>query len=491
MKLSAMAVWAAAAIALPVLFGVALTCVVHPLSVAAFAAFFGFIYSVRRYRLEKRVFLAAFPLMVVLQCVAGWSLAVDGALWDMKNVVDGARALASGGPVSGYFYRYPNNLPVLFLFASVFRLSDLLFGSTSPFFLTGLNMLLVDASVVLVMLLVGRLKSERAGWLAGAVMLFFAPFYLFIPILYTDALALFFVALGLYYAARLEELWRSPDMRLVKQCGASVLGGLVFACGFLVKGSPAIVMMAFCVQMFCRFTIRKGAMAVALVLAGFFAGVCGWSVAIDSSGLISKEKLDAEKYPLESWVMMGLGKGNFGDCGAFSSKDYQYMKSLPTYAEKKTAARREFVRRVRDFGFVGLVVHVAKKVKFTWTMPTCAAEWYLSSDRRLPVERKGVRSFVLDGVDVDSPDLLRRRMFRACCRGVFLFIVLFSVFHYWAMLRDHDFGMQTLVVALTFVGGVLFFAIWECHPRYTFHLMPTMLAMAALSFAGKLKESDK
>lgn len=478
-----MAFWAAAAIALPVLCCAASVYAGHPLSVAAFAAFFGFVYAVRRYRLEKRVFLAAFPLMVVLQCVAGWSLAVDGALWDMKDVVDGARALASGGPVSGYFYRYPNNLPVLFLFAGVFRLSDLLFGSTSPFFLTGLNILLVDASVVLMMLLVGRLKSERAGWLAGAVMLFFAPFYLFIPLLYTDALALFFVALGLYFAVRLEDLWRDPEAHPAKRCAASLFEGLVCACGFLAKGVPAVVMVGVCVQMSCRLPLRKCAAAALLVLAGFLAGVGGWKAAVASSGLVSPERLEAESFPLAHWVMIGLSER-----GSFNHEDVSYTDSFPSYAEKKAAAGKEIVRRLRGMGLPGLVRHISAKVHDTWTSPTCSAEVYLQHDGKMDVERKGVRSILFDDADGRAPGPWRRRVFRACCNGVFLFLVLFSALHYLIAARDPEACAVTLSVALAFVGEVLFFAVWECHPRYTFHIMPVFVAMATLSFANVFKE---
>ena len=472
----------AAMVAVPVLGGAACRFLVQPLAVLSVALFVAFLAVIWRYNLEKKMFLFAFPLMLVSQALAGWYLAVDGAAWDMAVVVRNAKVLAEGGNVSEYFAIYPNNIAILCVFACIFRLTQGLLGSMPEYSLAIFNIVLVDASVVFTMCVTRRLFDSRTAWLAGVVMLFFAPFYLFIPIHYTDSLALFFVSLGLLFAIWLSGLWQGAADGVPKRSLLTVLGGIWFAAGLTVKGVPAIVMIALCVQMFCKLPLRRAIVAVVLVFAGFVVGVWGWNVAIVKMGVVSRQSLNRHQLPPSHWVMMGL-KG----AGAYDESDFIYTESFQTYAEKKAATEKEIVRRVRALGVFGLARHVFRKVIFTWTSETCGPEAYLELNAMKPVARTGLRALVLDGGRPDGGDLWRRRIVRAFCRGVAIFVLLFAAGHFLMAIRDGKGERGGLIVPLTFVGGVLFFVLWETHPRYTFSFMPTLLILATSMFSRSIR----
>ena len=269
-----------AIVAVPVLGCAVVRYLLHPLAILAGALFCTFLYAIWRYHLEKKVFLLIFPLMFVLQYVVWRCLAVDGAGWDMAVIVRNAKLLAEGGNVEEYFAQYTNNIAVLCVFAGIFRMTRVLFGCMPDSSLAVLNIVLVNSSILFNVCTTRRLSDARTGWFVGVVMLFFAPFYLFIPIFYTDTLALFFVSLGLLFALWLSEVWQRRTNGWLKKSALAVLGGVLFSVGFVAKGIPAIVMIAMSVLMFFKLSLRRFFIVMILVFAGFFAGV--WGTGVDS-----------------------------------------------------------------------------------------------------------------------------------------------------------------------------------------------------------------
>ena len=474
-----------AIVAVPVLGCAVVRYLLHPLAILAGALFCTFLYAIWRYHLEKKVFLLIFPLMFVLQYVVWRCLAVDGAGWDMAVIVRNAKLLAEGGNVEEYFAQYTNNIAVLCVFAGIFRMTRVLFGCMPDSSLAVLNIVLVNSSILFNVCTTRRLSDARTGWFVGVVMLFFAPFYLFIPIFYTDTLALFFVSLGLLFALWLSEVWQRRTNGWLKKSALAVLGGVLFSVGFVAKGIPAIVMIAMSVLMFFKLSLRRFFIVMILVFAGFFAGVWGWESAVVKIGGITQDALDRCRFPLTHFVMMGL-KG----IGAYDEPDVLYTRSFPTYAEKKAATEKEIVKRIRSFGLVGLVRHALHKVGFTWTSETCGPEAYLAFNAGVPVARVGLRALVLDGGRPDGGDLWRRRIVRAFCRGEAIFVSLFALGYFLAVLKGWIKELNGLVISLSFVGGVLFLVLWETHPRYTFSLMPTLLIMSALMFTNIMRRIE-
>lgn len=412
----------------------------------------------------KRSFYGCFLMMILIQLVLGYYLMVEYATWDVYSVTKNARALVTGEWFnSSYFARYPNNLAILLFFTGVFKVTNFLFGSTSNAYLVVLNIIAIDVAVLLAVKLMKRLYRESTAYRAGIILTLFAPLYLYVPICYTDTFSMP-VVLGIAcWIVSLTQDWQKTG-RVKKALSCAGIGATLLL-GYQLKGSVAVILIAAVMYLFFRYRFRTFLKGVCCMMAGFILAAAVWSGCLDSLGLVTEEEYEQHQFPFTHWIMMGLtGTGNF------KAEEVNYTLSFETYEEKQEATVEKIKQTVGEIGIGGVVRQFySKAVTYAWNYGTCFAERYLGDYGDQPVRPGILHEWVLTkGEYHDIVYVYTQSMW----------LLLFG-FAAWGFVKggrgDPD---EMLLLRLMLVGCMMFFMMWETHPRYVLNYTPVMVLIA-------------
>lgn len=284
--------------------------------------------------------------------------------WDFPTVSLAAQELVLEGslPDVGYFYRFPNNTPLLWVYVAVFRVCHLFGAQHIMPGLVVLNCVCITAGALFLYLAARRLFGRK--WapfiLCGALLC--PGIFLYAPIAYTDTLTLPFVsgAFWLWLEARQRTFAPGRGRTLPWMLGAFAVVGA----GALLKVTVAILAVAFVLDALLLWPgrARFGWLAAGLVLL-MVLRVGGAKLA--QSPL---PPCDQPGIPYTHWVMMGL-HGN----GGYYDPDYEATLAYPTYAARAAFNRQEIARRLREMGLGGFLDHCAAKLAYIISDGTCYA----------------------------------------------------------------------------------------------------------------------
>ena len=208
-------------------------------------------------------------IQVVLQVYFGYEMAVTPA-GDRNVIFKQASEMAlnnvfkTSDQYNFYFLRYPNNQMLLllemfwFMILKAVGTRDFLYGNMV------LNILAIDAAILLCMVLVNRKYGKRAAVLFHVMSLLFIPFYTYIPFVYTDTLVLPIVAGLLLCYQFVEENFKKD--RLNVYIWILAMGVLTWL-GFELKPTVAIITVACAIHMVVAKNWKRGLVAtLALIL---------------------------------------------------------------------------------------------------------------------------------------------------------------------------------------------------------------------------------
>lgn len=413
------------------------------------------------------IFHCCFCCMVVVQLFLGYLLMVEYATWDVYAVVKNARALVKGTYYhAGYFAMYPNNLGIMLMFAGVFSVTDAIWSSTSVYFLVVLNIFAIDCAVMLIVKIVQNLYHQTLAYRVGICLTMFAPLYLYVPICYTDTFVMPFIAGVAYLAVKIAKTYSVNG--LGKKAALAMLMGCLAMLGMKLKATAIIALIA--AMIYWVFTIRPKAFlqAVAFVLVGCFVISLIWTNCIEPLSRITDEMFEQYQFPIYHWIMMGLeGKGNFnGDL-------VKYTQSFPTYAEKSAANISKIAEQVSELGIGGVIQQFyTKAVTYAWNYGTCYAERYIGDFGDMPRLRNILHEFVLSNGKYHDVLYVVAQSFWLICMGFTAIGLVSNIF-------QKDF--RRFLINLLPVGCMMFFMIWETHPRYVLHYALFVVASGVIT----------
>lgn len=419
----------------------------------------------KKIRLDyKQIFSHMFVFMVTAQLFCGYLLKMDFSTWDIYAVDRGARFLASGKDYlnTAYFARYPNNTAILLVLSLVYKISYTLFGTTSIYVGILFNIAAIDLSVLFSVKIAEILKDDnRFKYKVGIVSALFLPFYLYVPIYYTDTLSMP-VLTGICYFVLLTAKNIANKIGSAKETYIRcVFIGILAAFGFKLKGSLIIITVAFLIYMFLKLSVRNFAKVSVSCIAGFFAVLLMWGFIAGRVDLITDEQYDQNQFPTAHWIMMGLtGKGSY------NSEDVQYTLSFPTYDEKREADISVIKSRLEKLGPSGLVFHMYNKAtEYTWNYGTFFAERYIGDAGDKPHRLNALHQFVLT-------EGAHHKELYIYSQGFYLLILLGCIISFWVSLvffKREKVNYELFMLQVALLGCMLFFMIWETHPRYILH----------------------
>ncbi len=400
-------------------------------------------------------------IQVVLQVYFGYEMAVTPA-GDRNVIFKQASEMAlnnvfkTSDQYNFYFLRYPNNQMLLllemfwFMILKAVGTRDFLYGNMV------LNILAIDAAILLCMVLVNRKYGKRAAVLFQVMSLLFIPFYTYIPFVYTDTLVLPIVAGLLLCYQFVEENFKKN--RLNVYIWILAMGVLTWL-GFELKPTVAIITVACAIHMVVAKNWKRGLVATLALILVFGSCRETFKIVMDKTAVVDQTDYDKENFPYAHWVMMGLkGTGNY------NLADREYTSSFETKEDKEKGDIRMIKKRLKEYGVPGLLLHQYIKAVSTWSNGKYDMEFHL---QRQPVRNSWLQSvFFKDGKLYPLYDSY-------CTLYQWTLIIFIAISVVYGLLKKEMGSAAMWKLAL--FGLFLFLSIWETKARYVMHFVPVMM----------------
>lgn len=404
--------------------------------------------------------------------------------WDAGDcLLPSAIELSYGLSVSNsaYFSMCPNNIVLLWIQSRVLKLGwrfSILDGGTGEMSLVVLNCLISVITALLVYRIVEKLTNRHTAlfiWVVYALYMGLCPWLL---ISYSDSVALLFPVLVVW-------LYLGKDRRSwLKWFLIGFFGTVVY----FVKPQGCIVLIAVVLVELLEFFTARGknwkklVLRAAVILLGAVTA-CGIRLLIVRDTGLEPEK--GRDFGVAHFLMMGLNKETNG---GYWQEDSLFSYDISDPAERRNADLREAGRRVREYGFGGMLEHLAKKQlvnfgdgAFAWAEEgSFFTEVY---DRRNNYISGMIRSLYYD---------FEKNMHVMETYMQFFWVWVLCFMGAAALKKGHSRAEN--VCMLSVLGLILFQLLFEARARYVYCHVPLMLVLAAVgfvNFTGKMKNIIK
>ena len=428
---------------------------------------------------RDRLALALALTLLAAQVYVGYCILFKTG-WDPWSLVDTARTIAGYGPGANvaYFSRYPNNLPLLTLYAMLFRLNATLHLFAEPYDLMCVvivNALANALTCYLVYRIVRWLSGSGWGLAAFALAVLLVGTSPWTVICYADAFALVFPTLAFWLYTLRTHTRRGTALKLlaILLCG---FAGYLFKPYTLI--APASLLLASACGAIRRDPKRVAAvLAAALAAALCFAGFC----AVEERGMayVARYALGFEPdreaaFGWQHFLLVGM---NANSQGAYAQEDVDYSASFDTRAERNRGDLRYALERLGRMGLGGWMAHLKSKTLITFNDGTFAwgreGNFYLEVYETPKLPGAGLFREILyeDGRCAPIAETLRQFAWLAT-----LALALLSAL----ARREGQRGGALTALWLSILGFGLYEALFEVRARYLYTYAPCFIILAVL-----------
>lgn len=419
---------------------------------------------------KKGLWIYTGILFVIL--LAGFGVILSNFLpfssTDAYNVQDMAMYLAKTGekpisdtaPHAPYFGMFSNNYFLTIIFAKFIHMLSHAGNTEVQFALLSLSvagMIIAEIFLYLTGIRIGGLKG-------GAKILTLCvlnPIYYILPMwIYTCSFSIPFTAAVIYFGVRIlkEESWKD---RVISATLFAVFG----ITGYYIRPTVVIPMIAF---VFCyildhligKKKIKESIQSFGIVL------LIGIVVSHGISGLNQSyfATVSAQNYPITHWLMMA----SHGD-GEHNKEDYAYTHQFRTKEEKTQATVDRMIKNYKSYSLDELLTFEQNKLMVSW----CYAD---GGDLIDKVSQDQKNTSLYTWILGSKSDL-----FRAYCYGFRISNMAFLCFALWSLLKRKKEDIIQIFWAVSILGGILFYCIWEIKSSYG---MPFVMLFLLLGMAG-------
>lgn len=403
---------------------------------------------------KKYIIVGLFMTLVVIQIFFAYYLRV-GFTWDFGVTMNTSIEFANGNRELPFYYwaKYPNNIGIVFLLSSIFRVILFFYSSFSNYYLCGIliNLLVINGAVIIGLYIIYKKYSLNEMILFMMISLFITPLYSYVTIVYTDTIAMIFPILALLFLIISEE----------KKSGIYIIiSGIFLIIGSFIKTNVIIFFIALIIYIIYKYKIKSSLKYITILITLFMGINALYSINIQRYIPISIEK---SGFPATHWIMMGL-IGNGGYCGEddqFSTKTYEEFGKEGT----KKANIKVIKERIKKYGFKGYIKFLKKKMDITWNDGT-----YFAPDKlvRQPHNAEAILFKKVVSGDNEKFVYLSQAGHLVLLIGIFLGSIK-------SLKKQCDY-ITFLQIAM--FGNMLFLLIWETRSRYLVYCIPIMIFLA-------------
>ncbi len=414
-----------------------------------------------------RIFICISVGVLILQIICAFVLKFE-PVNDLNYVDTAARAfcqtwnkadLYTGLPEChmNYFARYPNNQALLVILSLIYWVTDKLFGTMPIIVPIIINTIGLYISYVLTYLIAKKIFHDKFTPLFCAILgAEFTVFYTYTSNFYTDSMSMPF-AMGAIYLF----LTGTEKISLKSKIPALALSGLCLAIGYKIKGSIIILVPAFILYLILtgnKENKRNYLSVTAVFAAAVIASTVLCNGFIGIFNITDKNDREQIEFPPTHWVMMGLH-----DRGGYYNKDFYATINSGDYDQKVEFNLNEIKNRVSQYGIMGMITHIAKKVSYTWGDGTYFSTYYLKKTHG----GNALKNFIAysDGY----------KWYCSLFHCMMLIMLLLS-FISGACAKEQG---RELLLKILVCGVYFFFIIWEARSRYLVNFSPIFIMLSA------------
>lgn len=436
----------------------------------------------------RRVLIAGVAVMFIIQLTVGYFLMCD-PVTDLDIVKKHALDYAQTGKYGlmerqlskgyGYFYRYPNNWPILFFWSIMFRLSYLVTGGVSEYYPVVINTIAINVSILLTVLLAQKIYGNKKAVFTFLICFLFLPYYTYTPFYYTDSLSMPLLMAGIYLLYNAMH----SDTRYKKYVLMGVSGAVMFL-AYKMKGSVLLLIAVTVVYVFLTCGIKR----FACFMLAFFVGIgsIGVTYKVTTSavfGVYDDELSDKYEFPSIHWIMMGLQ-----GLGYYHPYDAEYTASFENKEAKQEGDMIRLNKRLDRLnnavqGEDNMMDHIIKKAVWTWEDGSYYASHHISD----PIQQTWLHDIVL----IEGKDYYSYYCFTC---GIQLFLIFCMIRSAIKSMIKPKIDFTILFKGVIF-AALVFFIIWETRSRYIFNFTPLFILLACdgldLTFESEIKRLDE
>lgn len=400
-------------------------------------------------RIRERWLFIAFGLCFLAflgaQLATVWRVAgMPEGSGDVEALYTAVNELVTHGHLTDsnlYFLNYPHQTFLLFELFAISRVQLMLGGTAAvPYLLYAVVAALgISLSVVLFMASVRLFLGNRSALATGFVMLGLLPFISGAVYAYSHNMCYPFIFGGVFLLAlsfKVKKPWRGV------LCVA--LAGVLLACASLITGSLTVLVIASVIFLALRLGAKQLLLRGGALLLAFAAVSLGFRFFWAHSGLADMRDARMEEFPITHWIWMGMQPE-----GLFSEEVYQATRATPGIEAKKAYHLEQMGQRMDELGFGGMVKHQAAKLNTLWD--TLPFNWSYAGADALPDFSNGVYGAML--------------LLALACGAT--------------ALKKPQPGFE-FFCALSLMGCLFFFQIWESASRYLYPYLPFLVLVAVV-----------
>lgn len=436
----------------------------------------------------RRTLIIGVLVMLLIQLVVAYFLQCK-PVTDLEIIRKHAMSFAETGRYElmekelnagyAYFYRYPNNWPILFFWSYIFRASYLLTGGVNPYMPVVINTIAINVSVLLAVLLAQKIYGNKKAIFTFLICFLFMPYYTYTPFYYTDSLSMPLVMGGIYILYNAV----NSDTKYKKYVLMAV-SGVVLLLGFKFKASVIFIVIAAVIYMFLSCSFKRFAALSLALLVGFGSSAVMYKGVTSLTGVYNEELSEKYEFPSIHWVMMGLQ-----GLGYYHPYDSDFTAGFPDRESKKQGDMIRLEKRINMLnnpnpGEDSMLDHIFKKAVWTWEDGSYYASHHIS-------EPLYERNWLHDLVIIGGKNYY----------GYYCFVCGIQLFLIFCMIRSAIKSLIRPKIDFTILfkgvifGAFIFFIIWETRARYLFNFTPLFILLACdgldLTFEGDFKRLDE
>lgn len=438
-------------------------------------------YSAFFIRHYTKVVYGILAVLFVLQLVFVSSVSTQIG-WDCNNLITPAISEEIGS-YNTYFSQYPHNLFLLLVLKGFGRLFGWLGIHNVWLAYSVFNTIMVDLAILFLVrsaLLISSKKFSYITLWTAILFLGFTP-YLIVP--YTDTLSMPFITGAFYFYCRIFLGWKQEKKALLP----FLCFPLCLLCGFLIKPTAAILLIAIIIIFLCfhlkQFLSEKVFKKLLLNRLGYFLG-CGLFLFAGYKGfhyyVDTLDMFDLNhnlSVPMTHYLMMGTNiqitdTGFY--YGGFNMDDIGITMSQTNPKDARKANLEEYKKRMKRFGVIGYLDFLNKKARqvtsegdFYWGDEGDFADWSRVGENLL--------------TELIYPNGAYYRIYTYALQGIWI-LVFAGVAISPLLQKNHSEKELFTIVQCAIIGSLLFILIFEGRSRYLINFLPFYVLLAAYGY---------
>ena len=389
----------------------------------------------------------------------GWDYEI--VFGQAKCYVENLCKLRNAG-VPGYFQYFPNNIPIFMALVGVNKIDNLLGFQQSLLSTKLANFFFLILTVIFTFLYVKNKFGIKKAAFSLLLFILYVPFYLYIPVFYSDTLSILFGPLLLYIS-----LYFESDKKY-KRIISYILFAIFSFIGCKMKMTIIFIPISIIVALLFK-GINKKKLVFLLIFFSIFLSLGKiYNHYIFTKDIFSVKYNNYGSVPYTHWIMMGMEnpskKIEFRNSyGGYNGDDYTVTESFTNSKKAEEYNIKEIKRRLNKYGIVNYLTFLSKKAVNAWG----DGSFYVTTKLGWK-DKYNTKEYQKYMIGKDDNHILI--YFCSAVQYVFIILLVYSFIY---SLKNNTDELFTIQLAISFLFVFLLF--WENRSRYLYNYIPLFI----------------